>query len=38
MKCTCGSTQIENDSSKGENFCRQCGKVLEESNMVAEVS
>ncbi|KAI8073046.1 hypothetical protein BC940DRAFT_250460 [Gongronella butleri] len=39
MRChNCGSTRTETDPSTGTTFCIQCGGVLEENNIVAEVT
>lgn len=38
QKCTsCGSTDLEEDRSRGEIACRDCGAVLEENMIVNEV-
>lgn len=33
----CGSTDIDNDPSRGDSVCTQCGSVLEDSGIVTEV-
>ena len=38
MQCKCGSTDIEYDQAKGSAICRICGQVLEENNIVSEVT
>ncbi|CAO3618959.1 unnamed protein product [Cunninghamella echinulata] len=39
MRChNCGSGRVETDPSTGTTFCVSCGDVLEENNIVAEVT
>ncbi|ORX60523.1 cyclin-like protein [Hesseltinella vesiculosa] len=39
MRChNCGSTKVDTDPASGTTFCVQCGGVLEENNIVAEVA
>ena len=37
VKCSCGSEEIHYDSGRGERTCGNCGQVLEENAIVAEV-
>ena len=35
--CSCGSTAIDTDQSRGISYCTACGNVLEENTIVSEV-
>ncbi|CAO3679751.1 unnamed protein product [Umbelopsis ramanniana] len=38
MPCVCGSVKTEHDPTRGSTYCVQCGLVLEENSIVAEVT
>jgi transcription factor IIIB subunit 2 len=39
MRCShCGSNDVESDHTRGDTVCLRCGKVLEETLVVNEVS
>ncbi|PVU86064.1 hypothetical protein BB559_006686 [Furculomyces boomerangus] len=39
MRCSgCGGNNIEHDSASGSSFCATCGLVVEESNIVSEIT
>ncbi|KAI9320862.1 hypothetical protein BX666DRAFT_1851284 [Dichotomocladium elegans] len=38
MRCRCGSSKVETEAASGTTFCVACGEVLEENNIVSEVT
>ncbi len=34
----CGSKQIENDTTKGNSYCTNCGFIIEENHIVSDIT